>query len=63
MYNTPVTDKCITFRHAITHRLLEVYQMRPADVSEVIDTQLDRSGNLLGWLRQLNRIIDHGQKS
>lgn len=40
-------------RAAAADRLAEAYRRNPAKVAESCDVVIDRSGNLLGWLRRL----------
>lgn len=36
----------------ITERLVYSYRLRPAAVAAACDRDIDRSGNLLGWIRK-----------
>lgn len=40
----------------IADRMTLVYRAHPAEIAETCDEQIDRSGNLLGWLRDYSRI-------
>lgn len=44
----------------VLNRMVEGYRLRPADVATACDEQIDRSGNLLGWLREASRITKEG---
>lgn len=35
----------------VAERLIELYVMNPARVARILDEELDRTGNLLGYLR------------
>ena len=42
----------------VLNRLVEQYLNNRVEVAEAIDTRIDRSGNLLGWLRELAALKD-----
>ena len=40
------------YRDKIVDRLIDCYNRNSVEVAEYLDTRIDRSGNLLGWLRE-----------
>ena len=42
----------------ITLRLAQAYLRNPAAVASICDEQLDKSGNLLGWLREAAQKLE-----
>lgn len=41
-------------KHLIIERLVECFQKKPSAVAKALDEEIDRTGNLLGWLRELS---------
>ena len=44
-------------RLLIAERVLQAYHANPPKIACLIDEQVDRSGNLLGWLRDLDLLL------
>ena len=41
-------------KHLIIKRLIEVYKKNPDVIAKALDEEIDRSGNLLGWVREIS---------
>jgi len=50
------SDSPAGYRDNVVDRLTEAYKLHPVEVAKACDEAIDRSGNLLGWLRELARI-------
>lgn len=46
--------KEVALMDKIATRLVEAYRHRPCEVAAALDEIIDRSGNLLGWVRELD---------
>ena len=41
----------------VVDRMIEAYKNNSCEVAEAMDTRIDRSGNLLGWIRELEELL------
>ena len=47
----------------VTHHLVELYRLDPKRVADICDESLDRTGNLLGYLRDAARALPREEKT
>jgi hypothetical protein len=62
VWRVPAQAHSPPLERQIMNRLVEAYRRDPVGIGTACDEQIDRSGNLLDWLRDLSLALEAGKE-